>query len=199
MEILKDKYSITELSERLGITDHALRYYEKEFNLNIPKDSRGRRFYTPEFANIMFKIKTMRDDGLEIKAIRKILESENVISEPPPVVTNNVFNTLTPLHPDDTMLDIRNFFNEFGEQLTKNFSSEITSAKDQIKNEISKTKLELGACMDNSIRKIESKLDKHFENIDRSLGMWREKNKKSFFSRLSSAISRKKQSKFREI
>jgi len=192
VEILKDRYTITELSERLGITDHALRYYEKEFNLNIPKDSRGRRYYTPEYANIMFKIKTMRDDGLEIKAIRKILESENIISEPPPVVTNNGFNSLTPVRSEEAILEIKNFFNEFGEQLTRNFSTELNSAKDQIKNEINKTKLELGACMDNNLRKIESKLDKHFENIDRSIGMWREKNKRSFFSRLSRAISRRK-------
>lgn len=192
MEIIKDRYTITELSERLGVTDHALRYYEKEFNLNIPKDSRGRRYYTPEYANIMFKIKTMRDDGLEIKAIKKILESENIISEPPPVVTDDTYNTLAPVRSDETLLDIKNFFNEFGEQLTKSFSRELTSAKDQISQEICKTKLELGACMDNNLRKIESKLDKHFENIDRSLGLWREKNKRSFFSRLSRAISRKK-------
>lgn len=192
MEILKDRYTITELSERLGITDHALRYYEKEFKLNIPKDGRGRRYYTPEKANIMFKIKTMRDDGLEIKAIKKILESENLINEPPPVVTNSEFNSLAPVRSEETVLEIKNFFNEFGEQLTKTFSTEITSAKDQISKEISKTKLELGACMDNSIRKIESKMDKHFENIDRSLGLWREKNKGSFFSRLSRAISKKK-------
>lgn len=76
MEILKDRYTITELSERLGITDHALRYYEKEFNMNIPKDSRGRRYYTPEYANVMFQIKTMRDDGLEIKAIKKYLSAK---------------------------------------------------------------------------------------------------------------------------
>jgi len=192
VEILKDRYTITELSKRLCVTDHALRYYEKEFNMRVPKDSRGRRYYTPEYANIMFKIKTMRDDGLEIKAIKKILESENVINEPPPVVTNNVFNTLAPSSSTETVLDIKNFFNEFGERLTENFSTEISSAKDQINNEISKTKLELGACMDNSLRKIECKLDKHFENIDRSLGLWREKNKGGFFSRLSKVMSRKK-------
>lgn len=192
MEILKDKYTITELSERLGITDHALRYYEKEFNMHVPKDSRGRRYYTPEYANIMFQIKTMRDDGLEIKAIKKILESESVINEPPPVAKDNVFNTLTPVSSNENILDIKNFFNEFGERLTKSFSTEITTAKDQINKEINQTKLELGACMDNNLRKIECKLDKHFENIDHSLGLWREKNKGGFFSRLSRVMTRKK-------
>jgi len=34
-------------------------------------------------------------------------------------------------------------------------------------NELNKTKLELGACLENNIRRLESKLDKHFENVDR--------------------------------
>jgi DNA-binding transcriptional MerR regulator len=192
VEILKDRYTITELSERLGITDHALRYYEKEFNMSVPKDSRGRRYYTPEYANIMFQIKTMRDDGLEIKAIKKILEPESAINEPPPVVTEGVYNTLTPVNSSETILEIKNFFNEFGERLTTSFSTEVTSARDQINKELSKTKLELGACMENNIRKIEIKLDKHFENVDRSLGLWRERNKGGFFSRLSKVMTRKK-------
>lgn len=83
MEVLKDRYSITELSKCLKVTDHALRYYEREFNMTVPKDRRGRRYYTPELANIMYKIKAMRDEGLEIKAIKKVLESENIISNPP--------------------------------------------------------------------------------------------------------------------
>jgi DNA-binding transcriptional MerR regulator len=192
VEILKDKYTITELSNRLGVTDHALRYYEKEFNMHVPKDSRGRRYYTPEYANIMFQIKSMRDDGLEIKAIKKILQSENIINEPPPVVKDNAFNILTPVNSNENVLDFKIFFNEFGEKLTKTFSTEITTAKEQINKEITQTKLELGACMDNNLRKIECKLDKHFENIDHSLGLWREKNKGGFFSRLSRAMSRKK-------
>jgi len=71
VEVIKDRYSITELSGYLNVTDHTLRYYEREFNLYVPKDKRGRRYYTPELANIMYKIKTMRDEGLEIKAIKK--------------------------------------------------------------------------------------------------------------------------------
>ena len=38
MEVLKDRYSITELSRCLKVTDHALRYYEREFNMQVPKD-----------------------------------------------------------------------------------------------------------------------------------------------------------------
>ena len=184
MEVLKDKYSITELSQRLGITDHALRYYEKEFSLSIPKDSRGRRFYTPELANHMFKIKTMRDDGLEIKAIKKILNDEEYLQSPPPVVSDSTevcYDTRlhTQISPELSL-----FFTDFKNQITESISAEVIYSREQINSELNRTKLELGACMENSMRKIESKLEKHFCDVDRAIGIWREKNTKNFFTKL---------------
>ncbi|NLD48355.1 MAG: MerR family transcriptional regulator [Clostridiaceae bacterium] len=185
MEVLKDRYSITELSGRLNVTDHTLRYYEKEFNMGIPKDKRGRRYYTPELANLMYQIKTMRDDGLEIKAIKKILQSENLIKEPPPVLNEVDAMSLTN---SGHQSDIKIFFKEFEEQITNNFSMELTCARDYLSSELNKTKLELGACFENNVRKLEGKLDKHFENVDRSIGMWRERNKGGIFKRLRKIV-----------
>lgn len=184
MEGVKDKYTITELSEKLKITDHALRYYEKEFKLIVPKDDRGRRFYTSEISNIMFQIKAMRDDGLEIKAIKRILESENVICEPASIVLDDGSLSLVPISQNENYPDIKMFFDEFKTELTKSISSEVSCAKEHITREINKSKLELGACVENSARKLESKLEKHFQEVDYSLGKWREKNKKGFISRL---------------
>jgi len=184
MEILKDRYSITELSQRLGTTDHTLRYYEKEFGLCIPKDERGRRYYTPELANLMYKIKMMRDDGLQIKAIRKILEADGTIGEPPPVVSENNQTSLVVSRPYDSTRDIMHFFDGFKEQITSSVSAEINSAKEYLSHEIKKTKLELGACVENGIRKLESKMEKHFLEVDRSISLWRERSKRKFFQKL---------------
>ncbi|MCR4434281.1 MAG: MerR family transcriptional regulator [Clostridiales bacterium] len=183
MEVLKEKYTITELSERLNVTDHALRYYEKEFSLAVPKDSRGRRYYTPELANIMYQIKTMRDDGLEIKAIKKILISENMINPPPPVVLEGTSSSLVPVDYGYASNEIKQFFNEFKDEITSSISCELTAAKEHLSKEINKSKLELGACMENSIRKLETKMEKHFIEVDRSIGEWREKNRAGFFKR----------------
>lgn len=183
MEILKERYTITELSERLGISDHALRYYEKEFNMNVPKDERGRRYYTPEFANIMYQIKNMRDDGLEIKAIKKILYSENIIKEPPPVVLDSSSVSVVPAETQNSSQELRQCFDEFKDQLSTCISTEVCSARDHFSKELNKTKLELGACVENSVRKLETKLDKHFEEVDRYLGMWRERNRGNFVKR----------------
>jgi DNA-binding transcriptional MerR regulator len=189
MEILKDRYTITELSKRLGITDHALRYYEREFNIHIPKDSRGRRYYTPETANLMFQIRNMRNDGLEIKAIRRILQSENVLTEPPPVVVenNNTMDVATVKAPANPA-EIEQYLNDFKDQLISSVSGEVSTTREYLLSEINKSKLELGACVENSIRKLESKMDKHFEHVDLAIENWRKKNNKGFFERIKLKI-----------
>lgn len=191
METLKDRYSITELSERLQVTDHALRYYEKEFNITVPKDDRGRRYYTTELANLMYQIKNMRDEGLELKAIKKLLFSDENIHEPPTVVPNDTVITMVPVARRSSTVDITDikaFFDEFKEQITVSVSNEITNSSDHLTRELNKTKLELGACVENSMRKLESRMEKHFQDVDRSLGYWREKNNKSPLKKLLKAF-----------
>jgi DNA-binding transcriptional MerR regulator len=183
VEILKDKYSITELSKSLKITDHALRYYEKEFNIKIPKDDRGRRFYSTAQANIMYQIKSMRDQGLEIKAIKKILESESIINESPSEIINENSQSLVKME-NSNSTDIKQFFEDFKEQLIVSVATEVNSAKEHLSKEITKSKLELGACVENNARKLEFKMEKHFIEVDRSLAKWREKSKRSFFKNL---------------
>ncbi|MDF2986582.1 MAG: transcriptional regulator, MerR family [Eubacterium sp.] len=202
MDVLKDRYSITELSESLNITDHALRFYEKEFGLKIPKDNRGRRFYTTELANVMYQIKDMRDQGLELKAIRKILEDENVIHENntgpaysgisidcedkfPAVITP----TSAQLSKNELAIII-DALNNMKEQVFDNISTELLSTREQISKEIHKSKLELGACVENSSRKLEIKLDRHFQEVDRSLTSWREKKNTSLAGRLKKLIGK---------
>ena len=197
MEILKEKYSITELSESLKVTDHALRFYEKEFNLNIPKDNRGRRYYTTELANVMYQIKNMRDEGLEIKAIKKILANEGYINE-----TNSV-GFITPdeqlpvvVGQGCTQLSsnelgvILEALNGMKDQLYSSVSTEFSATREYFSKEITRSKLELGACVENSSRKLELKLDRHFQEVDRALSMWREKKNNTFASKLKRIIGK---------
>ena len=53
-------YSITEVSEYVGIPPHVIRYWEKKFNLLKPeKDSRGRRRYTKKDLELVERIKRL--------------------------------------------------------------------------------------------------------------------------------------------
>jgi len=189
MEILNDRYTITELSKKLGITDHALRYYEKEFGLNIPRDERGRRYYTPELASIMHQIIKMRSEGLGIKAIKKVLEKHEIITEEPPAAATSEVLQIIPvkkeeiLHNEKKPEDIKKLLQSVADHINKNLSAEFSNTREQISKEIYKTKLELGACVENSVRKLEAKMEKHFESIDRSITEWRERNKSGRFKR----------------
>jgi len=194
MDVLKDRYSITELSESLNITDHALRFYEKEFGLNIPKDTRGRRFYTKDLANLMYQIKAMRDQGLELKAIRKILENENIIHEQANLGIDENLLAVVTSHPNQLSTSeltlIMEALNNIKEQLIGSVSTEISTIREHLTKEIYKSKLEIGACVENSSRKLELKLDRHFQEVDRSLTNWREHKSTSLSRRLKKLIGR---------
>lgn len=176
MEILKERYSITELAEMLQLSDHALRFYEKECELNIPKDERGRRYYTTELANIMYKIKLMRSEGLEIKAIKKILQEENIFGQPA-VITESDNTAMIPASGSEYEA-MQAVFTELGKKLTLEISYELDNTREQLMREINKSKLEIGACVENSVRRLESKMEKHYEEVDKAILRWREKKKK---------------------
>lgn len=187
MDVIKNRYTITELSRELNVTDHTLRYYEREFNIPIPKDSRGRRYYTGELANIMYQIRNMRNEGLEIKAIKKIMVTQGIVPESFSSSLENENNLLPAIKPGDNSMEIARFFEDFKEQITLNVSTEVINATRHITSEISKSKLELGACVENSMRRLESKMERHFQDVDRAIGLWRQKTKggplRRFFSR----------------
>ena len=193
LEFTKNKYSITELSEHLNITDHTLRYYEKEFDLFVPKDERGRRYYTPEIVNTIFQIKSMRNEGLVIKAIKNIIQSKNqtnksfddITNELPQLTINNSIenNSENNVILEKALLEINQFINNFKDILTANIVSEITSSKETVIKEINKSKLELSASFENKIRKLESKVDSGFENINILIGNYKIRKKPSLFSR----------------
>lgn len=62
--------TITEVSEKFGLSQDTLRYYEKIGLLpNVNRDNRGRRSYTQEDCNWVEFIKCMRSAGLPIEAL----------------------------------------------------------------------------------------------------------------------------------
>ncbi|HWT76264.1 MAG TPA: MerR family transcriptional regulator [Mobilitalea sp.] len=190
MEVLKERYTITELSDMLQLTDHALRFYEKEFELTVPKDERGRRYYTADLANMMYKIKVMRSEGLEIKAVKKILQDESAFVMPQAAPDTNPSALTVPDNKEYEAIQL--IFSEIGKQLTKEISYEIDSAREHLSREISKSKLELGACVENGMRRLENKMEKHYQEVDKALGDWRKKKGRHSFSAFFSRLFRRR-------
>ena len=76
MEISEDRlFSVAEISQRVNLPKHTLRYWEKEFNgAIIPLRTHGnQRRYTAENIQVIERIKAMRDNGVGIAEIKRAL------------------------------------------------------------------------------------------------------------------------------
>lgn len=67
-------YTIKEASERVGVESHVLRYWEEELKMEIHRNQMGHRYYTEHDIEMLCKIKELKDNGLQLKAIRNYIE-----------------------------------------------------------------------------------------------------------------------------
>lgn len=73
------KYSISEVSEITGYDKHVLRYYEDDFNLEIPRTKSNRRYYTYKEIETFLYIKELQEKGLSNKQIKLVLECPEIL------------------------------------------------------------------------------------------------------------------------
>ncbi|MCD8378852.1 MAG: MerR family transcriptional regulator [Lachnospiraceae bacterium] len=66
-------YSVREMTRKLGVEAHMLRYWEKELKLDIPRDDKGRRIYGEEEARIMTMVSDYKKAGKPLKLIRTMI------------------------------------------------------------------------------------------------------------------------------
>ena len=68
-------YSIGEVSEKLNVSVHTLRYYENEGLLaSIDRDANGRRVFKPRDLIMLNTIECLKSTGMPIKEIKKYIE-----------------------------------------------------------------------------------------------------------------------------
>lgn len=63
-------YLISEAAHLADVEPHVLRYWEEELELNIPRNELGHRYYTEQHIEMFRKIKTFKEKGYQLKAIR---------------------------------------------------------------------------------------------------------------------------------
>lgn len=68
-------YTIKEVATILDIEAYVLRYYEKELELQIHRNSQGHRIYTQKDITTLQQIKELREQGLELKGIRNVIHT----------------------------------------------------------------------------------------------------------------------------
>ena len=65
---------ISDAAKRVQVESHVLRYWEEELKLPIKRNEAGHRYYTDNDIERFLQIKSMKERGLQLKAIKMILK-----------------------------------------------------------------------------------------------------------------------------
>ncbi len=67
-------YLISDAAKQVQVESHVLRYWEEELKLPIKRNEMGHRYYTEEDIARFKEIKDLKEQGLQLKAIRNMLQ-----------------------------------------------------------------------------------------------------------------------------
>ncbi|MDO5540494.1 MAG: helix-turn-helix domain-containing protein [Eubacteriales bacterium] len=75
------RYLISDAAKMVAVEAHVLRYWEEELELPIGRTELGHRYYTRENIETFQNIKKLKEEGLQLKAIKVILQETNQFSK----------------------------------------------------------------------------------------------------------------------
>lgn len=78
---VEEKYIISDVSKMLGIEPHVLRYWEDEMALKIQRNQLGHRFYSSKDLEILKRIQELKEQGLQLRAIKILLSKQQRMQE----------------------------------------------------------------------------------------------------------------------
>ncbi len=70
MKMMQEMLLISEAAKQVEVETHVLRYWEEELQLPIKRNNMGHRYYTGEDVKRFREIKALKEEGLQLKAIR---------------------------------------------------------------------------------------------------------------------------------
>lgn len=71
----KVRYLISDAANIVNVESHVLRYWEDELELSVPRNELGHRYYTKENIQEFQRIKELKEQGYQLKAIRMIVHN----------------------------------------------------------------------------------------------------------------------------
>lgn len=130
--MLKDYYLISDAAKLVDVESHVLRYWEEELQLPIKRNELGHRYYTQKDVERFKEIKELKEQGLQLKAIRMFLKDGKVSVEFPDEPATTVSK---PFFQDDqaaalkTLKKNQNDSLELSESTSKSFELEESKAE----------------------------------------------------------------------
>ena len=70
------RYMISDAANIVAVESHVLRYWEDELELTVPRNEMGHRYYTQENVDEFLRIKQLKEEGYQLKAIKLLLQQE---------------------------------------------------------------------------------------------------------------------------
>ena len=137
----KVRYMISDAADMVHVETHVLRYWEDELELDIPRNEMGHRYYTRENIKEFQKIKELKEQGYQLRAIRMILhngklepvkdeendwyvntmDEENSMIGCMPLISKQQRQEPSKLSPEDRMAQFRELMSEIvGQAISQN-------------------------------------------------------------------------------
>jgi len=193
MADMDKQYGISEVAEITGYPPHVLRYYEKEFELDIPRNDSNHRYYTYAEIELFQYIKSLQEKGFSNKQIKLIIKSPEVLlnSNEETALTNvnqlDLINVVDlaeeiSLNLYDKLFDCLNEIfesnREYNDQMIKKLMDEIVA----LRNELNSKERDVLIC-ENAKLKMKIK-EKSYEIAELKEKINRLENNKSIIKRL---------------
>ncbi|HLR34401.1 MAG TPA: MerR family transcriptional regulator [Tissierellales bacterium] len=186
-------YTISEAAEVTEYPPHVLRYYEKEFELDIPRNEANHRYYTFQEIEIFQYIKVLQEKGFSNKQIKLIIESPQLaLNEEESAALTNIMPR-DKIEPAKLSKEIsgylqEEFFNELEAALDKNAEGsdklleELRDEITKLRNELNNSERDVLIC-ENAKLKMKVK-QKTYENLELKEEINKSKNKQNPLKRL---------------
>ncbi|MFY9285671.1 MAG: MerR family transcriptional regulator, partial [Tissierellaceae bacterium] len=127
---LSYEYSISEVAEITGFAPHVLRYYEKEFDIDVPRRDSNHRYYTYREIELIQYIKDLKDKGFGNKQIKMIINS-------PETVFNQEETNLALVKDDVSMVDSREIASQISTIIEDRFFEKLSNYLEENHNNTS--------------------------------------------------------------
>jgi DNA-binding transcriptional MerR regulator len=69
------RYLISDAAKLVEVESHVLRYWEEELGIPIKRNELGHRYYTEEDVECFKEVKSLKEQGLQLKAIRVVVRN----------------------------------------------------------------------------------------------------------------------------
>src|SRR5699024_3289138 len=179
-ELLK-AYSIKEVANSIDVAEGTIRQWEKDFDLDIPRNKENARYFTEIEIETLEHIKTMREKKLSKAVIKELLDRTEVDPNANQVQTTPDVPQLKQSEVTEILRNIQKAFEtlpKVKEQIVYELKEEI---KDNIRDELEDNYEKQNKIIENELKKIQE-AQKLLEQKQEEQN--EDEKKKGFFSRL---------------